>query len=141
MNHSEPYPEGYIEGILNDVKTIAVVGASPKENRPSHIVMQTMIEAGYDVIPVNPNASGKIFGQLVYPNLAAIPKPIDMVDVFRRSEALMGVVSEAIAVNAKVIWTQLGVIDPEAAAVAEAAGLQVVMNKCPRIELARLDRL
>ncbi len=141
MNHSEPYPEGYIEGILNDVKTIAVVGASPKENRPSYIVMHTMIEAGYDVIPVNPNASGKILGQLTYPSLAAIPKPVDMVDVFRRSEALMGVVSEAIAVNAKVIWTQLGVIDPQAAAVAEAAGLQVVMNKCPRIELARLDRL
>lgn len=141
MDHSDPYPEGYIEGILNDVKTIAVVGASPKENRPSYIVMQTMIEAGFDVIPVNPNASGEILGQPVYPSLAAISKPIDMVDVFRRSDAVMGVVNDAIAANAKVIWTQLGVVDPEAAAVAEAAGLLVVMNKCPRIELARLDRL
>ena len=141
MDHSEPYAEGYIAGILDEVSTIAVVGASPRENRPSHIVMQTLIAAGYDVIPVNPNASGLILGQHVYATLADVPKPIDMVDVFRRSEALMGVVKEAIAVNAKVIWTQLGVVDDAAAAVADAAGIKVVMNRCPRIELGRLDRL
>lgn len=141
MDHAEPYAEGYIAKILDDVKTIAVVGASPRENRPSYIVMQTLIEAGYDVIPVNPNATGTIQGQQVYAALADIPKPIDMVDVFRQSAALMGVVEEAIAVNAKVIWTQLGVVDHEAAVKAEAAGMLVVMNRCPRIELARMDRL
>lgn len=141
MDHAEPYAEGYIAKILDDVKTIAVVGASPRENRPSYIVMQTLIEAGYDVIPVNPNATGTILGQQVYAALADIPKPIDMVDVFRQSAALMGVVEEAIAVNAKVIWTQLGVVDHEAAVKAEAAGMLVVMNRCPRIELARMDRL
>ena len=141
MDHAEPYAEGYIAKILNDVKTIAVVGASPRENRPSYIVMQTLIEAGYDVIPVNPNATGTILGQQVYAALADIPKTIDMVDVFRQSAALMGVVEEAIAVNAKVIWTQLGVVDHDAAAKAEAAGMLVVMNRCPRIELARMDRL
>ncbi|MEO9825253.1 MAG: CoA-binding protein [Paracoccaceae bacterium] len=141
MDHSEPYAEGYVADILEDVKTIALVGASPRENRPSYIVMQTLIEAGFEVIPVNPNAQGDILGQRVYPTLADVPKPIDMVDVFRKSAALMGVVHEAIAVNAAVIWTQLGVVDHEAAAVAEAAGLKVVMNRCPRIELARMDRL
>ena len=93
------------------------------------------------MIPVNPNATGTIQGQQVYAALADIPKPIDMVDVFRQSAALMGVVEEAIAVNAKVIWTQLGVVDHDAAAKAEAAGMLVVMNRCPRIELARMDRL
>ena len=141
MDHSEPYAEGYIAGILDEVKTLAVVGASPRENRPSFIVMQTLIEAGFDVIPINPNADGTILGQQVFGSMADVPKPIDMVDVFRQSAALMGVVDEAIAVKAKVIWTQLGVIDPAAAAKAEAAGLKVVMNRCPRIELARLDRL
>lgn len=141
MDHSEPYAEGYVAGILESVKTIAVVGASPRESRPSYIIMQTLIDAGYEVIPVNPNARGEILGQTVYPTLADVPKPIDMVDVFRQSAALMGVVHEAIAVNASVILTQLGVIDHEAAAVAEAAGLRVVMNRCPRIELARMDRL
>lgn len=141
MDHSEPYAEGYIAGILDEVKTLAVVGASPRENRPSFIVMQTLIEAGFDVIPINPNADGTILGQQVFGSMADVPKPIDMVDVFRQSAALMGVVDEAIAVKAKVIWTQLGVIDHAAAAKAEAAGLKVVMNRCPRIELARLDRL
>lgn len=141
MDHHEPYAEGYIADILDAVKTIAVVGASPRENRPSFIVMQTLIEAGFDVIPINPNATGEILGQHVYASLADVPKPIDMVDVFRQSAALMGIVDEAAAVQAMVIWTQLGVIDHAAAAKAEAAGLKVVMNRCPRIELARLDRL
>ena len=141
MDHSEPYPEGYVAGILDRVQTIALVGASPRENRPSYIVMQTLLDAGYDVMPVNPHAQGEILGQKVYPTMADIPKPIDMVDVFRRSDALMGVVHEAIAAKASVVWTQLGVVDAEAAAVAQAAGLEVVMNRCPRIELARMDRL
>lgn len=141
MDHSEPYPDGYIANILDGVKTIAVVGASPREKRPSFIVMQTLIETGFDVIPVNPNATGMILGQQVYATLADVPKPIDIVDVFRNSAALMGVVEDAMAVNAKVVWTQLGVVDYDAAAKAEAAGLNVVMNRCPRIELARLDRL
>lgn len=141
MDHSEPYPDGYIADILDSVRTIAVVGASPRENRPSHIIMQTLLDAGFNAIPVNPNALGLILGKQVYDTLADVPEPVDMVDVFRRSEALMGVVEEAIAVGVKVVWTQLGVIDEKAAEVAEAAGLKVVMNRCPRIELGRLDRL
>lgn len=141
MDHSEPYPDGYIADILDSVRTIAVVGASPRENRPSHIIMQTLLDAGFNTIPVNPNAPGLILGKQVYDTLADVPEPVDMVDVFRRSEALMGVVEEAIAVGVKVVWTQLGVIDEKAAEVAEAAGLKVVMNRCPRIELGRLDRL
>ena len=126
---------------MDAVKTIAIVGASPRDNRPSYIVMQTLIEAGYDVIPVNPNATGLILDKQVFATLADVSKPVDMVDVFRRSAALMSVVEEAIAINAKVIWTQLGVVDHAAAAHAEAAGLRVVMNRCPRIELGRMDRL
>ena len=141
MDHSKPYPDGYIADIDDSVRTIAVVGASPRENRPSHIIMQTLIDAGFDTIPVNPNASGPILGKQVYDSLADVPEPIDMVDVFRRSEALMGVVEDAIAVGAKVVWTHLGVIDEKAAEVAEDAGLKVVMNRCPRIELGRLDKL
>lgn len=141
MDHSEPYAEGYVAGILESARTIAVVGASPRESRPSYIIMQTLIDAGYEVVPVNPYAGSDILGQTVYDTLADVPKPIDMVDVFRKSSALMDVVHQAIAVKAPVIWTQLGVIDAEAAAVAEAAGVKVVMNRCPRIELGRMDRL
>ena len=141
MDHNEPYPEGYVAGILDEVQTIAVVGASPRDNRPSHIVMQTLIEAGYEVFPVNPYATGLILGRKVYATLADVPKPADMVDVFRQSAALMGVAEEAIAIQAQVIWTQLAVIDHAAAALAEAAGLRIVMNRCPRIELGRMDRL
>ena len=141
MDHSKPYPDGYIADILEDTRTIAVVGASPRENRPSHIVMQTLLDAGFRAVPVNPYGGDTILGQKVYATLADIPEPIDMVDVFRRSEKLMAVVKDSIAAGAKTIWTQLGVIDPKAAEVAEAAGLKVVMNRCPRIELARLDKL
>lgn len=141
MDHSKPYPDGYIADILEDTRTIAVVGASPRENRPSYIVMQTLLDAGFRAVPVNPYGGDTILGQKVYATLADIPEPIDMVDVFRRSEELLTIVKDSIAAGAKTIWTQLGVIDPKAAEVAEAAGLKVVMNRCPRIELARLDKL
>lgn len=141
MDHSKPYPDGYIADILEDTRTIAVVGASPRENRPSYIVMQTLLDAGFRAVPVNPYGGDTILEQKVYATLADIPEPIDMVDVFRRSEELLTIVKDSIAAGAKTIWTQLGVIDPKAAEVAEAAGLKVVMNRCPRIELARLDKL
>ncbi|NNE86681.1 MAG: CoA-binding protein [Silicimonas sp.] len=141
MDHSKPYPEGYIAEILDSVRTIAVVGASPRENRPSYIVMQTLLDAGFDAIPVNPYGGDLILGKSVYASLSDVPEPIDMVDVFRRNEAVMSVVEDVIAAGVKIIWTQLGVVDAKAAEVAEAAGVKVVMNRCPRIELARLDRL
>lgn len=140
MDHLEPYPDGYIADILNSVQSIAVVGASPRENRPSHRIMQTLISAGYDVYPVNPLTEGTILGRPVFAALSDIPVPADMVDVFRKSDALLGVAEESVQINAKVLWSQLGVFDADAARLAEAAGIQVVMNRCPRIELARLDK-
>jgi len=129
--------------ILQETKTIAVVGASPKPERPSHGVMRFLLTQGYRVIPINPGVAGKaIQGQKVYASLAEIPEPIDMVDIFRRSDAVAPVVDDAIRIGAKFIWTQLGVIDKAAAAKARAAGLLVVMDHCPAIELPRLrDRL
>lgn len=138
MDHLEPYPDGYIADILNSVQSIAVVGASPRENRPSHRIMQTLISTGYDVYPVNPHANGTILGRPVFAALSDISVPVDMVDVFRKSEALLGVARESVQINAKVLWSQLGVFDADAAGLAEAAGMLVVMNRCPRIELARL---
>jgi predicted CoA-binding protein len=138
MDH-KTYPDAYLREILTSVRTIAVVGASPRPERPSHGVMAYLQRRGYRTIPVNPNAVGSpINGQTVYRRLADIPEPIDMVDVFRRTEAAGAVVDEAIAVGAKVIWMQLGVCDDAAAARAEARGLKVVMNRCPAIEIPRL---
>jgi len=138
MDH-DSYPDAYLRDILNGAHTIAIVGASPRRERPSHGVMAYLQRRGYRTIPVNPNASGgAINGEKCYASLAAMPDPIDMVDVFRRSEAAGGVVDEAIAVGAKVLWMQLGVRDDDAAARAEAAGLKVVMNRCPAIEIPRL---
>lgn len=138
MNH-DSYPDPYLRDILTDVRTIAVVGASPRRERPSHRVMAYLQRHGYRAIPVNPNAAGQaINGETVYARLADVPEPIDMVDIFRRSEAAGGVVDEAIAVGAKVVWMQLGVRDDAAAARAEACGLEVVMNRCPAIEIPRL---
>jgi predicted CoA-binding protein len=135
----ETYPEDYLRDILESVHTIAVVGASPSRERPSHGVMAYLQRRGYRAIPVNPNAAGAtINGEKVYASLAEVPEPIDMVDVFRRTEAASGVVDEAIAIGAKVVWMQLGVFDDAAASRAEMAGLKVVMNRCPAIEIPRL---
>ena len=138
MDH-ESYPDPYLRDILTGVRTIAVVGASPRHERPSHGVMAYLQRRGYRMIPVNPNAAGgTILGETCYATLEDIREPIDMVDVFRRPEAAGRVVDEAIAVGARVVWMQLGVRDDAAAARAEARGLKVVMNRCPAIEIPRL---
>ena len=138
MDHDN-YPDPYLRDILTSVRTIAVVGASPRRERPSHGVMAYLQRRGYRTIPVNPNAAGvAINGETVYARLADVPEPIDMVEVFRRTEMAGGVVDEAIAVGAKVIWMQLGVRDDTAAARGEMRGLKVVMNRCPAIEIPRL---
>jgi len=138
MDHDN-YPDPYLREILASVRTIAVVGASPRRERPSHGVMAYLQRRCYRTIPVNPNAAGiTINGESCYARLADVPEPIDMVDVFRQTEMAGGVVDQAIAVGAKVVWMQLGVRDDDAAARAEAHGLQVVMNRCPAIEIPRL---
>ena len=138
MDHDN-YPDPYLRDILTSVRTIAIVGASPRRERPSHGVMAYLQRHGYRAIPVNPNAVGTtINGETVYAKLADVPEPIDMVDVFRQSEMAGGVVDEAIAAGAKVVWMQLGVSDDDAAARAEAQGLKVIMNRCPAIEIPRL---
>ena len=140
MNH-DAYSDDYIRSILNGVKTIAVVGASANRVRPSYFVLTYLLSKGYDAIPVNPGQAGKpIAGAMTYSSLADIDRPVDMVDIFRNSQAAAGVVGEALELDPlpKVIWMQLGVRNDEAAALAEAAGLRVVMNRCPKIEYARL---
>jgi len=138
INHSEEYPEAYLQGILKSVKTIAMVGASPDRTKFSYGVLRVLHETGYDMIPVNPNPEVKeIRGLKVYPTLGSIDRPVDMVQVFRRSVELPGVAREAVEIGAKVLWAQIGVFDEEAARIAEDAGLQVVMNRCPKIELFR----
>ena len=122
--------------IPNQVKTIALVGASANPARPSHDVMAYLVAKGYDVIPINPGLAGdEILGQRVYASLKEIDRPVDMVEVFRKSEVLYQIAKEAIAIQAKVLWAQLGVLDEAAAALAQAAGLNVVMDRCPKIEL------
>ncbi len=141
MNH-DSYPDSYIRGILNTVKTIAMVGFSPKESKPSFFVFKYLSERGYRVIPVNPGHAGKEFlGQTCYASLSDIPEPIDMVDIFRASANVPPIVEEALTLKPKpqVIWMQLTVRNDEAAAQAEAAGLKVVMNRCPKIEYGRLS--
>jgi predicted CoA-binding protein len=135
--------DGDIEAILTGLKTFAVIGASPKPERPSYGVMAFLIARGFTVKPVNPGVAGKtILDQLVYASLADVPPPVDVVDVFRASEALPEIVREVIAqkdrLGVKVIWMQLGVIHADAAAEARAAGLRVVIDRCPKIEFSRL---
>lgn len=134
-------PDETVRAILELGKTIAVVGASPNPARPVYNVMAYLLRAGYKAIPVNPgHAGGQILGQHVYPRLAAIPDPVDIVDIFRRQSALSGVVDEALTLSPlpKAIWMQLDLRDEVAAARAEAAGLTVVMDKCIKVEHARL---
>jgi len=141
MNH-DSYPDSTIRGILNTVKTIAMVGASDKENRPSYFAFKYLLERGYKMIPVNPGQAGHdMLGQRIYAKLADIPQPIDMVDIFRASQYALGIVQDALALTPRphVIWMQLGVRSDEAAALAEASGLKVVMNRCPKIEYGRLS--
>jgi len=125
-----------IKNILEESKIVAVVGLSPREERDSHRVAKYLQSQGYRIIPVNPNAE-EVLGERSYPDLASVPEPIDIVDVFRRSEAVPGIVEEAIKVGARTVWMQQGVIHEEAAARAREAGLQVVMDRCIMIEHRR----
>ncbi len=141
MNH-DTYNDNYIRGILNTVKSIAMVGVSPKENRPSYFAFKYLLERGYRMIPVNPGQAGKeLLGQKVYASLADIPEPVDMVDIFRAAQHAVPIVEEALKLAPKpqVIWMQLGVRNDAAAAMAEGGGLKVVMNRCPKIEYGRLS--
>ena len=128
-----------IKGLLDRVRTVALVGASDRPDRPSFRVMKAMQDHGFRVIPVNPQITGEhVHGEFVFRELAQLGDPVDLVDIFRRSDAVGPIVDQAIAVGAKAVWMQLGVIDAAAAARAEAAGLQVVMDRCPAIEFPRL---
>ncbi len=138
MDH-DFYPDAFLRDILLSVRTIAVVGASPRPHRPSHGVMRYLQRHFYRAIPVNPFAAGDtILGERCYGALDKIEDPVDMVDIFRRSEFAGAAVDEAIAVGAKVVWMQLGVVDLAAASRAEARGIKVVMDRCPAIEIPRL---
>ncbi len=143
MNH-DSYTDAYIAGILGESRTIAMIGASASANRPSYFAMKYLLGKGYRVIPVNPGLAGQeILGQRVHASLAEVSGPVDIVDIFRNSAAALEVTREAIrlkdTLGIKVIWMQLGVRSDEAATEAEAAGLQVVMNRCPKIEYGRLS--
>ena len=132
------YPESFLKEILSEVKTIAVVGASNNSERDSYKVMKVLIDHGYKVFPVIPNLEGKlILGRLCYADLSSISDQIDMVDIFRAEDAILGVTKEAIKIGTKVLWTQLGLINKEASELAKEAGLKVVMDRCPKIELAK----
>jgi uncharacterized protein len=138
------YPDALIARILRGVKTIAMVGASPNEMRPSYFAMKYLLDKGFKIIPVNPGQAGKeILGQKVYATLSEVPPPVDMVDIFRNSAAAGSITDEAIAnkerLGVRILWMQLGVINEEAKTRAEAAGLTVIMNRCPKIEYGRLS--
>ena len=137
MNHDQ-YPEAYLKQILTDVKTIALVGASAKPARDSYKTMVALLEAGYEVYPVNPfEAGNSILGQRCYAALTDIPHSIDMVDIFRSSDAALAITEYAIAIGAKVVWMQLEVIKVEARDKAVKVGIKVVMNRCPKLELEK----
>ena len=138
INHEEAYDENYIADILKKVKTIAMVGASNDKTKFSYGVLRVLHETGYKMFPVNPTLAGSnIRGLKVFPSLSSIDEKIDMVQVFRKAEDLPRVAIEAVEIGAKVLWGQIGVKHPEAAKIAEEAGLKVVMNRCPKIELFR----
>lgn len=141
MNH-DSYDNAYISGILNSVRSIAVVGASANDVRPSFFVTKYLLDKGYEVFPVNPGQAGKeIAGAVAYASLADLPKPVDMVDIFRASSAVPGITDEILAMDPlpKVVWMQLAIRDDASAARLEEKGIQVVMNRCPKIEYARLS--
>ena len=141
MNHDN-YDDSYIRGILNTVKTIAMVGASAKDNRPSYFAFKYLMERGYNMIPINPGLAGKeLLGAKIYGKLSEVPEPIDMVDIFRGPTYAVPIVREALALTPRprVIWMQLTVRNDEAAALAEENGMKVVMNRCPKIEYGRLS--
>ena len=138
------YPDSLIKSILRSVKTIAMVGASGNDIRPSYFAMMYLLNKGYRVIPVNPGMTGKeILGQKVYGSLRDVPAPVDMIDIFREAKYAPDIVREALAekdrLGLKVVWMQLGVISEEAAKLAEDAGITVIMNRCPKIEHGRFS--
>ncbi len=138
MNH-DSYTDAHLKGVLESVRTVAMVGASPHWNRPSYFVMKYLQAKGFRVRPVNPGAAGQtILGETCFADLADLPEPVDMVDIFRNSEAAGPLADQAAEIGAKVVWMQLTVRNDAAAERAEAAGLTVVMNRCPKIEYARL---
>lgn len=138
MNHAEPYADDYLKGILSSVKTIAMVGASPDKTKFSYGVLRVLSETGYDMIPINPRPGlAEIRGLKVYSSLAAVDRRVDMVEVFRKPDDLPAIAQEAVAIGAKVLWGQIGVYNEEAARIAEDAGMKVVMDRCPKIELFR----
>ena len=141
MNH-DSYDDSYIRGILNTVKTIAMVGVSANTSRPSYFAFKYLLERGYHMIPVNPGLAGQdLLGQKVYAKLGDIPEPVDMVDIFRAAQYAVGIVEEALRLETRprVVWMQLGIRNDAAAALAEQNGMKVVMNRCPKIEYGRLS--
>jgi uncharacterized protein len=141
MDH-DTYDDSYIRSILNTVKTIAMVGVSANTSRPSYFAFKYLLERGYHMIPVNPALGGQeLLGRKAYARLSDIPEPVDMVDIFRASRYAVAIVEEALALSPRpqVIWMQLGIRNDEAAKLAEASGLKVVMNRCPKIEYGRLS--
>jgi uncharacterized protein len=143
MDHAR-YEDSYIVGVLSDVKVIAMVGASANESRPSYFAMKYLIGKGYRVVPINPGLAGQsLLGETVVASLDELAAPVDMIDIFRNSEAALDITRDAIRLKDRlgltIVWMQLGVYNPTAAAEAEAAGLRVVMNRCPKIEYARLS--
>ena len=138
LNHSEGYSDAYLQDILKSVKTIAMVGASPDKTKFSYGVLRVLHETGYDMVPINPRPEvTEIRGLEVFNSLAEVDRPIDMVEVFRRPEELPEIARQAVAAGARVLWGQIGVYNEEAARIAEDAGLKVVMDRCPKIELFR----